>query len=481
MQKKNNLVRNISIGAGVVVIIALVFWVVNKSTRLSEVLIKVRVEQGPFISEVYSTGQLQAENATFIEVPAELSSRRISIFEIKVTDLVEEGTVVNEGDFVASLDHSAIEELLTTAREELEKALQSLEDARIDTNINMSNLRDGLLNSRVAVEEKKLVLEQSKYESPAVKRQAALDLERADQNLDQALRNYDLKQRQARHSVERAMEEVRRAREKEKDIVELFAALDVKAPKPGMVIYSFDRFGSKIKVGSSVSRWAPRIAELPDLSSMISKTFINEIDISKIRVGQTVKIGVDAFPEKSFDGKVISVANIGQVLPNGDTKVFEVTIKLFGSDAELRPAMTTSNVITIDSIDDALFIPLDAVFKTDSTRYVYTYTNQLVKQIVDLGAENANFVVINKGLKAGQEVLLNEPGNSEKLTLVGLEIFEEIKERNKKAAEEELKRRDESVKSRMESGERRPGTRPEGSERSGERGERRRPQQQSQN
>lgn len=469
MLKNNKLTRNIAIGVGAVLIIAFVIWVVNRSTSLSEVLIKVRVEQGPFVSEVYSTGQLQAENATFIEVPAELSSRRINIFEIKVTDIVEEGTVVNEGDFVASLDHSAIEEILTTAREELEKALQSLEDARIDTNINMSNLRDGLLDSRVAVEEKKLILEQSKYESPAVKRQASLDLERAEQNLEQALRNYDLKQQQARHVVGRALEEVKRAQEKEKDIVDLFDALDVKAPKPGMVIYSYDRLGSKIKVGSSVNRWAPRIAELPDLSSMISKTFINEIDISRIGVGQKVTIGVDAFPDKSFDGKVISVANIGQVLPNGDTKVFEVTIKLYGTDPELRPAMTTSNIITTDSLSEALYIPLDAVFKTDSTRFVYTYTNHWVKQIVDLGVENANSVVVSKGLQEGQEVLLNEPSEPEEFPLLGLDIFQEIQERNKKASEEAMKQKDEPEKPRREPGQGRRGKRPEGSEQQGER------------
>ncbi len=469
MLKNNKLTRNIAIAVGAVLIIAFVIWVVNRSTSLSEVLIKVRVEQGPFVSEVYSTGQLQAENATFIEVPAELSSRRINIFEIKVTDIVEEGTVVNEGDFVASLDHSAIEELLTTAREELEKVLQSLEDARIDTNINMSNLRDGLLDSRVAVEEKKLILEQSKYESPAVKRQASLDLERAEQNMEQALRNYELKQQQARHVVGRALEEVKRAQEKEKDIVDLFDALDVKAPKPGMVIYSYDRLGSKIKVGSSVNRWAPRIAELPDLSSMISKTFINEIDISKISVGQKVTIGVDAFPDKSFDGKVISVANIGQVLPNGDTKVFEVTIKLYGTDPELRPAMTTSNIITTDSLREALYIPLDAVFKTDSTRFVYTYTNQWVKQIVDLGVENANSVVVSKGLQEGQEVLLNEPSEPEEFPLLGLDIFQEIQERNKKASEEAIKQKDEPEKPLREPGQGPRGRRPEGREQQGER------------
>ena len=158
-----SVIRYAVIGAVAVLLLFLGYRWIAGSRILGETLIEVKVEQGPFIAEVHSTGQLQAEHATFIEVPAELSSRRINIFEIQVTDLVEEGTVVQKGDFVASLDHSAIEELLTQAQEELEKSIQALEDVRIDTNINMSNLRDGLLNARVQVEEKKLVLDRCKF------------------------------------------------------------------------------------------------------------------------------------------------------------------------------------------------------------------------------------------------------------------------------------------------------------------------------
>ncbi|MDR2928068.1 MAG: efflux RND transporter periplasmic adaptor subunit [Cytophagaceae bacterium] len=445
MQKRSKRIRNIVIIA-VVAIAAVVigFMIINSRQHLTDILIKIPVQKGSFVSEVYSTGQLQAENATYIQVPEALSSRRINIFEIKVTEIVDEGTVVKEDDFVASLDHSAVEEILTTATEELEKAVQALQDARIDTNINMSNLRDELLNLNVDVEEKKLVLEQSVYESPAVKRQAQLDLDRSEQNLQQALRNYDLKGHQAKYTVQRALEEVRKQQERIADINNLFDALRIKAPKQGMVIYSLDRFGNKIKVGSTVSRWAPVIAELPDLTSMISKTFINEIDISKVKMGQNVMIGVDAFPEKKFSGKVIAVTNIGQLLPNGDTKVFEVTIKLHGADPELRPAMTTSNVITTDSMPNVLYIPLDAVFKTDSTKFVYAYKRQLVKQIIDTGAENANYVVVHKGLNEGEEILLNEPSNAENLLVEGVEIYNEIQERIQKAAEEETKKKQEA-------------------------------------
>lgn len=467
MQNKNKL-KYIVTG---VIILGLIFiiWFFKSKVVVNDILIEVPVKRGDFIAEVHSTGHLQAENSTSIEVPSELSSRDINIFEIKITDLVEEGTVVKEGDFVASLDHSAVEEIMTNAYDELEKSIQALEDARIDTNITMSNLRDGLLNSRVAVEEQQLVLDQSIYESPAVIRQATLDLQRTKQNLEQDLRNYDLKQRQAHNSVGRALENVRKDRGRVNAIENLFNALEVKAPKQGMVIYSYDRFGAKIQIGSSVSRWMPIIAELPDLTSMISKTYINEIDISKLSPKQKVQIGVDAFPDKKFDGEVLSVANIGQTLPKGDTKVFEVIIKMFGNDLDLKPAMTTSNVITVDNLTDVLYIPLEAVFKTDTSKYVFTYkNNKLIKQIIDTGLENSDHVVVNDGLTDSQKVLLNRPSNDEKLPLEGEEIYKAIKERKEKELEE-AKKESQQEEKRPRRGDREPNReRGEGLERRGQ-------------
>ncbi|MCK7474994.1 MAG: hypothetical protein MZV49_18980 [Rhodopseudomonas palustris] len=60
--------------------------------------------------------------------------------------------------------------------------------------------------------------------------------------------------------------------------------------------------------------------------------------------------GVDAFPDKMFRGKVYSMANIGEKLENTDTKVFEVMVKIDGSDPALRPSMTTSNKVIIKQI-----------------------------------------------------------------------------------------------------------------------------------
>ena len=151
-----------------------------------------------------------------------------------------------------------------------------------------------------------------------------------------------------------------------------------------MVIYKRDRMGNKRKIGSTINPWDNVVATLPDMSSMISKTYVNEIDVSKVKSGQKVEIMVDAFPEKSYTGVVSSVANIGEQLPNADAKVFEVLIKVDGSDPILRPSMTTGNKIITKTISDVIYIPLESVQAgTDSIPFVYLKNGN--KQVVVLG------------------------------------------------------------------------------------------------
>jgi hypothetical protein len=220
---------------------------------------------------------------------------------------------------------------------------------------------------------------------------------------------------------------------------EVYNALRIKAPKAGMVIYGRDRTREKIKVGSAVSPWRPVIATLPDLSSMHSLTYVNEIDISKIETGQKVTIGIDALPDVRLDGEVISVANIGQPMPKSDAKVFEVKIKVMGDVSNLKPAMTTSNIIQTGIFEDTIFIPSETVFENDSLQYVFLESNSIItKQIVDLGDENENFVLVRKGLKEDDKILLSPPENEEDLAFRGMEIYQEIKERKSEQEQEEF-------------------------------------------
>ena len=193
-------------------------------------------------------------------------------------------------------------------------------------------------------------------------------------------------------------------------IREVLKGFTVTAPKGGMVIYKRNWDGSRIGVGATMSSWDNVVATLPNLKEMISKTFVNEIDISKIKTGQKVLIGVDAFPEMQYTGEVTQVANIGEQMRTSNAKVFEVVIRVNEFDSILRPSMTTKNMIITSVIPKSLFLPIECVHTADSITYVYKASGQ-VRQQIKTGATNENQIIITKGLAEGDEVYLSAPEN----------------------------------------------------------------------
>jgi HlyD family secretion protein len=154
------------------------------------------------------------------------------------------------------------------------------------------------------------------------------------------------------------------------------------------------------------------VAMLPDLSQMITKTYVNEIDISKVRVGQPVKVSIDAFPEKEYPGEVSEVANIGEQRPGSDAKVFEVIIDVLETDTIMRPAMTTKNMIITAQIDSVLFIPIEALHSNDTMSYVFTDAGaRTIKTQVIAGQSNNNEIIILEGLNQDDQVHLTIPDN----------------------------------------------------------------------
>jgi hypothetical protein len=147
----------------------------------------------------------------------------------------------------------------------------------------------------------------------------------------------------------------------------------------------------------------------------MSKTYVNEVDVRKVKPGQKVEVGLDAYPEKKLSGAVVRVANVGEQRPNSDAKVFEVAVEIKGIDPTLRPSMTTSNKIIAMVIDSAVFIPLECLHSlSDTITYVFKKNGvAIVKQEVMVGETNANDVVILAGLAVNDKVHLSIPPGKE--------------------------------------------------------------------
>jgi HlyD family secretion protein len=434
----------------VVVAILLLAYFVFSRPKDETFAITTTVLKGPFEILVYSTGQLESLNSDNILIPEKMKDRQTRISNLTITDLVEEGTYVDSGDYVATLDHQAVEEQLKSAMDELEKSMSEYDDSKIDSNLTLSNQRDLIVNAGLDLEEKDLVVQESVYESPSLQRKAEMDLDKANRKLEQTKTAYKLKTQQEINKVSRKYINYKQIRERVNALDELIDALIIYSPRSGIISYFQYPYGGSTKTGSRVSQWNPIIATFPNMDQLITKTFINEIDISLIKSGQKVKVGIDAFPNKELSGEVTSIANMGQIMPKSDAKVFEVKIKINGSDPDLRPAMTTSNTIQIDVFEDVLYIPIESVYKNDSLTYVFPTEDKDIKQVIETGGENENFVIVLQGLNEGQKLYSLEPENAEKRHISGLEIYEDIKRKKeeKRVKEEESKRKQMEQKSK---------------------------------
>jgi HlyD family secretion protein len=349
--------------------------------------------------------------------------------DFRITDIVPEGTLVKTGDFIATLDRTSYDNTLKDAINSLATLQSDLEMKVLDTAMSLTTLRDEIKNQRYTVEEAKITLDQSKYEPPATIRKAELDLNKQQRALEQKLKSYQLKKIQIKREIDYQKMLLDNQEQLVQNLQDYLAQFTIKAPSDGMVIYKKDRLGSKRKTGSSINAFDNVVATLPDLTSMLSKVYVNEIEVSKVIKGQKVSITVDAFPNKAYTGTVISVANIGEVLPNSDAKMFEVMIKVDGSDVSLRPSMTTWNKIVLKTIPDAVYIPTECVQAgVDSIQYVYKKNK--TRQIVVVGELNEKNSVIKQGLEEGTLVYLVPPEEASSFRLVGENLIKAAKMSN---------------------------------------------------
>ncbi|MBD0400466.1 efflux RND transporter periplasmic adaptor subunit [Flammeovirga sp. EKP202] len=401
----------LAVSAGVLVLILSYFFFFNEA---SEEVLLTKARFGDLYINVSTTGELEAKN--FVEIQGPIKMRQAGIWETKLNSLVPEGTVVKKGDKVAQLDASSLSDKLTQRETDLTKAESQWEQTKLDTALQLSQERDKIINLQFTVEEKKLALEQSAFEPPATIKQAEIEVLKSERDLKQTKSNYLVKQQQLSAKMREITATLNEAKRKVKFLQDLFAEFTIFAPEEGMVIYAKDWDGKKKKEGSTIRGWDPVVATLPDLSVMISKTYVNEVDIRKIKPKQTVTLGLDAFPDKSLTGTVTKVANVGEQKPNSDAKVFEVIILLNESDSTLRPSMTTSNIIQTNFIENTLLIPLEAIHtEGDSISYVYKKgVSGFEKREVKTGEMNDKDIEILQGLSPEDIVALSTPTNVSK-------------------------------------------------------------------
>ena len=411
--------KKIGIGLGVLLVIILLIWQPWKKSDDTQQIVKV--QKGSFETTVTAMGELKAQKALDITVPEVSFDRELRIWDLKIMSVVEEGKIVEKGDEVATLDPTEVEEQLTEVNDRLNEIYTRLEDAKIDSSLTLMGARENIRKKEDYLLDAEIKVQQSTYESKAVQRQSQIDYDKAVRALAKAKRDLITQTQNHKRRIARNQERVDRYERRKKLYEQLKSELVIHSPANGMIIYGYGYDGQKVKVGSRVGRWMPLIATLPDLKTIISELYVKEIDIAKIELGQTVKLKIDAFPKETFEGEIISIANVGQEMPGEFQNGFKVIVELKEYKEVLLPGMTSSNTIITKSLEDVLFVAKEAVYGNDSLRYVVKkdgLSNQFKE--VEIGSENELFYTITNGLNEGDKVLVNYTVGEEDIEITQL-------------------------------------------------------------
>src|SRR5262249_28112214 len=106
-----------------------------------------------------------------------------------------------------------------------------------------------------------------------------------------------------------------------------------------------------------------------DVSKMIIKAGVNEVDIGKIRVSMPVNVTLDAYPKVKFAGRIDRIAPAVRI--DDKVRVFDVEIRLDAQGRELRSGMTANIEVLGEKKDKVLTVPVESVFQRDEGEIVF--------------------------------------------------------------------------------------------------------------
>ena len=391
----------------------------------------IAVKQGVFVITLdLKHGELGAVNAE------QISSPRVR-GQLKITQLYPEGEVVEVGDLIIMFDRVEFEKQVIEQEQAVEAARMELEKTIVNQNVEDAHQKADIENQEDVLRLAQLQTEKMQFESFVEREEQSLKTRQAELALEQARKKIEAQR--IVDAVDRRKQELQVAQqERELDRAERdLAKLSVIAEKPGLVVYERIRKGSsprpeKVRVGDEP--WGGQtLVTLPDLSRMQVNTWVKEVDVDKLEVGNEVHVRLDALPGLVFHGVISTISSLGHE-KEGDknVKVFDITVEIEEEDSRLQPGMTANCEVIIETLpprpeqeeeegeiarptesevaEMPLYIPLDAVFEKGGRVLVYRMEGGTpMEQEVTLGKSNEDYVVVEAGLGANDRVALRDP------------------------------------------------------------------------
>ena len=367
-----------------------------------------RVKLGRVTLTVACRGELQGGNSEMLTAPM------IGGGDMAITSLREPGELVSPGDVVVQFDTTEQEYKLKEAEADLAEAGQQVVKAEADSRATDEESQFAMFSAQSDVTLAELELRRNPTLARITARQNEILLEAARNRLRQTIQ--DLANKKTTSSAGIAIQQ---AQENKAKVMADIARKNIenmtlKAKTGGYVNVQQNSNQNVMYWGmqlppfqlGDVARSGMAVAQIPDLKSWEVSANVGELDRGHLSVAQKVNIRVVALAGKQFAGKVKNIG--GTSGPPWDRR-FEARISLDQAAPELRPGMTSNMVITVDTLDNILWIPSQALFESDGRTFVYVRgPNGFVPHDVALVRRSESQAIIT-GIKEGETVAMSNP------------------------------------------------------------------------
>ena len=372
-----------------------------------------RVKKGRVTITVTATGELQGGNSEVLSAPM------VGGGDIAVTYLRDPGEFVKPGDVIAQFDTTQQEFNLREAEADLAEAEQQVIKAQADADATLEESRYQKLSTASDVKLAELELGKNSVLAAVTARQNEIAVEAARNRQQQAEHDFDNKQASASAGINIQKAAVEKARAAAENARRTIDSMVLKARTEGYVNVQQNANQNMLYYGQQLpqfqvgdtARAGQAVAQIPDMGNWEISARIPERDRGYLQAGQSVTIRVAAIPAQELKGHVKIV---GAATGSAWDRSFECRIRLDETNQQLRPGMTSNISIIVESLNDVLWVPSQALFENDGRSFLYVRSKDgFVSRDVQLVRRGESQAVVS-GINEGEQVALSSPDQQNK-------------------------------------------------------------------
>jgi len=380
----------------------------------------VEVTRGTFLDRATIRGEIKALRSQLLTAPSDAG-------DLRILEMAPNGARVRKGDVVIAFDTTALKQRLDEKQSDLRASHAEISKADAEGRLKLEEFTTGRVTAEFDVERAKLDVKAGELQSRFDEQKARLGLSDKEQKLRETDTVLDSGRTATAATVGGLEGKLERAQAEVGRTSRGLQALVIRAPTDGVMVVlenwragQFGQGNRPFQVGDAA--WAgAQIAELPDLASARMTAVVDEVDRSRLTLGQEATVRVDALSDVELTARLVGISTIAKLDFSGGwppKRGFELVLDLTRTEPRLRPGMSTVARIGVGRHDNQVLVPSRGLFTHGGRPVAYVVTDRGIEpRYVSVAHRNDDVTAIASGLSPGERVAVTAPRDADQLLL----------------------------------------------------------------